>query len=164
MIKKMYLHFFQILLKVLDLFECRRDDPYMTANMFASLTRNYFMCYFDVGSCCLNWKYQWYIFMFSTCQYWSTLTIYKALQVLSWCCQLLPKYSPVNVFCAALYDRMVDSSAYWLNMTTSIVMFTVFKKNYWRFNECMNRIASMNRFDEQIIQHAWLSANHPDLL
>ena len=32
MVIKMYLHFFPIFLKVLELFECRRGDPYMTAN------------------------------------------------------------------------------------------------------------------------------------
>ena len=32
MVIKMYLHFFDFFLKVLELFECRRGDPYITAN------------------------------------------------------------------------------------------------------------------------------------
>ena len=44
MIIKMYFSFIRYILKILELFECRWGDPYMTANwnFVASLTRNYY--------------------------------------------------------------------------------------------------------------------------
>ena len=42
MVIKIHLHFFRVILKGLELFECHRGEPYITVNRnsFASLTRN----------------------------------------------------------------------------------------------------------------------------